>query len=168
MTCLSRSWRRVARQVRALRAFRAWHGACFLLPLSGCIYFGPIPDVAEGNVQPQIKSRSFEVGETIEVGTGGQEVFVIVTDAEDDPVAFVWYYEDGGLIGDATPFYNTGEPLRFTSYSVTSGASAPESLVKGVIEVLRGRGATSVRELEGEPENMTFALPKELRLIQVA
>ena len=51
---------------------------------------------------------------------------------------------------------------------VTSGASAPESLVKGVIERLCEWGATSVRELEGEPENMTFALPKELRLIQVA
>src|SRR5688572_15125142 len=51
---------------------------------------------------------------------------------------------------------------------VTSGASAPESLVKGVIERLRAWGAGSVRELDGEPENMTFALPKELRLIQVA
>ena len=51
---------------------------------------------------------------------------------------------------------------------VTSGASAPESLVRGVIDRLREWGATAVRELEGEPENMTFALPKELRLIQVA
>jgi len=37
-----------------------------------------------------------------------------------------------------------------------------------VIERLRAWGAASVRELDGEPENMTFALPKELRLIQVA
>ncbi len=51
---------------------------------------------------------------------------------------------------------------------VTSGASAPESLVRGVLARLREWGATDVRELEGEPENMTFALPKELRLIQVA
>ncbi|HVF35192.1 MAG TPA: 4-hydroxy-3-methylbut-2-enyl diphosphate reductase [Candidatus Saccharimonadia bacterium] len=51
---------------------------------------------------------------------------------------------------------------------VTSGASAPESLVRGVLDRLREWGATSVRELDGEPENMTFALPKELRLIQVA
>ena len=51
---------------------------------------------------------------------------------------------------------------------VTSGASAPESLVRGVIDRLREWGATGVRELEGEPEDMTFALPKELRLIQVA
>jgi 4-hydroxy-3-methylbut-2-enyl diphosphate reductase len=50
---------------------------------------------------------------------------------------------------------------------VTSGASAPESLVRGVVERLREWGAASVAEIDGEPENMVFALPKELRLIQV-
>ncbi len=48
---------------------------------------------------------------------------------------------------------------------VTAGASAPESLVQGVIEQLRQWGATDVRELKGDPENMTFALPKELRAV---
>lgn len=47
---------------------------------------------------------------------------------------------------------------------VTAGASAPESLVRGVIERLREWGADGVRELDGEPENVTFALPKLLRL----
>jgi 4-hydroxy-3-methylbut-2-en-1-yl diphosphate reductase len=50
---------------------------------------------------------------------------------------------------------------------VTAGASAPESLVQGVIDRLKEAGATSLREIEGEPENMVFALPKELRLILV-
>ncbi len=50
---------------------------------------------------------------------------------------------------------------------VTAGASAPESLVQGVVERLRQEGATAVRELDGEPENVVFALPKELRLILV-
>ena len=50
---------------------------------------------------------------------------------------------------------------------VTAGASAPESLVQGVVTRLREAGATSVRELDGEPEDMVFALPKELRLILV-
>ncbi|HET7842586.1 MAG TPA: 4-hydroxy-3-methylbut-2-enyl diphosphate reductase [Xanthomonadales bacterium] len=50
---------------------------------------------------------------------------------------------------------------------VTAGASAPESLVQGVIDRLKSAGASSVREIEGEPENMVFALPKELRLILV-
>ncbi len=48
---------------------------------------------------------------------------------------------------------------------VTAGASAPEELVQGVIERLRAWGAEHVSELEGEPESMTFALPKELRAI---
>lgn len=47
---------------------------------------------------------------------------------------------------------------------VTAGASAPESLVKQVVEQLRGWGADTVNELAGQPENVTFALPKELRI----
>lgn len=47
---------------------------------------------------------------------------------------------------------------------VTAGASAPEVLVRGVIDRLRALGAEGVRELEGDPENMVFALPRELRL----
>ncbi|WP_240126614.1 4-hydroxy-3-methylbut-2-enyl diphosphate reductase [Thermomonas alba] len=46
---------------------------------------------------------------------------------------------------------------------VTAGASAPEVLVRGVLERLRALGASAVSELHGEPENMVFALPKELR-----
>jgi 4-hydroxy-3-methylbut-2-enyl diphosphate reductase len=47
---------------------------------------------------------------------------------------------------------------------VTAGASAPEVLVRGVIERLHELGAKAVRELDGKPEDMVFALPKELRL----
>jgi 4-hydroxy-3-methylbut-2-enyl diphosphate reductase len=47
---------------------------------------------------------------------------------------------------------------------VSAGASAPEVLVRGVIDRLRALGAASVRELDGKPEDMVFALPKELRL----
>ena len=47
---------------------------------------------------------------------------------------------------------------------VTAGASAPDVLVRGVIERLRELGAQHVGELDGEPEDMVFALPKELRL----
>ncbi|MDQ3206470.1 MAG: 4-hydroxy-3-methylbut-2-enyl diphosphate reductase [Pseudomonadota bacterium] len=51
-----------------------------------------------------------------------------------------------------------------TRIGVTAGASAPEVLVRGVIDRLRAMGAGTVTELAGEPENMVFALPKELRL----
>lgn len=47
---------------------------------------------------------------------------------------------------------------------VTAGASAPEVLVQGVISHLQQLGGGDVTELDGEPENMVFALPKELRI----
>ena len=47
---------------------------------------------------------------------------------------------------------------------VTAGASAPQVLVDGVLARLRELGADGIGELEGEPESMVFALPKELRL----
>ena len=47
---------------------------------------------------------------------------------------------------------------------VTAGASAPEILVQGVIAHLQALGGGTVTELDGEPENMVFALPKELRV----
>jgi len=54
-----------------------------------------------------------------------------------------------------------------TRIGVTAGASAPESLVQGVVARLREWGADDVQELDGEPENITFALPKELRVVVV-
>jgi 4-hydroxy-3-methylbut-2-enyl diphosphate reductase len=47
---------------------------------------------------------------------------------------------------------------------LTAGASAPEKLVRDVIARLQSWGAGAVHELDGEAENITFALPKELRL----
>ena len=47
---------------------------------------------------------------------------------------------------------------------ITAGASAPEVLVRGVIERLKEWGATGMDELDGRPENVTFSMPKELRL----
>jgi len=47
---------------------------------------------------------------------------------------------------------------------VTAGASAPESLVTGVIERLRQQESASVVNLEGVAESMVFALPRQLRI----
>jgi 4-hydroxy-3-methylbut-2-enyl diphosphate reductase len=47
---------------------------------------------------------------------------------------------------------------------LTAGASAPESLVRGVIARLREEGDGEVTEVDGIPEHMEFALPKALRL----
>ncbi|MDZ7889442.1 MAG: 4-hydroxy-3-methylbut-2-enyl diphosphate reductase [Pseudomonas sp.] len=50
---------------------------------------------------------------------------------------------------------------------MTAGASAPEVLVRGVIEQLREWGASDADELLGREENVTFSMPRELRVKQV-
>lgn len=51
---------------------------------------------------------------------------------------------------------------------VTAGASAPEVLVQGVVKRLQDLGARVVNEVQGRPENIEFAVPKELRVKQVS
>ena len=46
---------------------------------------------------------------------------------------------------------------------VTAGASAPEILVHEVLEKLRSFGISKVREMEAEPEGVTFPLPSSLK-----
>ena len=50
------------------------------------------------------------------------------------------------------------------SIGITAGASAPEVLVRGVIRQLHAWGATGADELAGREENITFSMPKELRV----
>jgi 4-hydroxy-3-methylbut-2-enyl diphosphate reductase len=45
---------------------------------------------------------------------------------------------------------------------VTAGASAPELLVREVVERLRALGAESVAELSGVVERVVFPMPKAL------
>ncbi len=49
---------------------------------------------------------------------------------------------------------------------VTAGASAPEVLVKQVIERLAALGAGNVLQLEGGLENVVFSLPRELQKME--
>ena len=48
---------------------------------------------------------------------------------------------------------------------LTAGASAPEKLVRDVIARLQSWGGGELRELDGEAETITFALPKQLRVV---
>lgn len=48
------------------------------------------------------------------------------------------------------------------SIGVTAGASAPEVLVKDVVEALEKMGAKSPTEIVGQEENIRFSMPKEL------
>jgi 4-hydroxy-3-methylbut-2-en-1-yl diphosphate reductase len=45
---------------------------------------------------------------------------------------------------------------------VTAGASAPDILVRQVIDRLRALGATSIRSIDGVVENVRFPLPRGL------
>lgn len=47
---------------------------------------------------------------------------------------------------------------------VTAGASAPELLVKGVIDRLCDWGAEAPQEMQGCDENVVFSMPRELRV----
>ncbi|MGV8834644.1 4-hydroxy-3-methylbut-2-enyl diphosphate reductase [Cellvibrio sp.] len=51
-----------------------------------------------------------------------------------------------------------------TSIGITAGASAPEVLVKQVIDKLKACGAQAPIEMDGTPENISFSLPKALRI----
>ena len=68
------------------------------------------------------------------------------------------YLLDG--VADIDPAWLRGK----TRIGVTAGASAPEVLVREVLEGLRELGASIPVELEGRPENVTFSLPRELRI----
>ncbi|MBV9207368.1 MAG: 4-hydroxy-3-methylbut-2-enyl diphosphate reductase [Actinobacteria bacterium] len=50
-----------------------------------------------------------------------------------------------------------------TTAGLTSGASVPEELVAAVLAKLAGYGFGAVEEVEAVAEDMTFALPRELR-----
>ena len=51
-----------------------------------------------------------------------------------------------------------------SSIGITAGASAPEVLVKQVIDKLKACGAEAPVEMDGTPENISFSLPKALRV----
>lgn len=48
---------------------------------------------------------------------------------------------------------------------ITAGASAPDVLVRQVIEALCEFGAQMPEEMQGVEENITFSLPRELRIV---
>jgi len=50
-----------------------------------------------------------------------------------------------------------------SAIGVTAGASAPEILVRRVVERLQQLGATAPEEMSGRVETITFSMPRELR-----
>lgn len=54
-----------------------------------------------------------------------------------------------------------------SNIGITAGASAPDILVNGVVERLRELGADEAIEIAGRPENIEFAVPRELQIKMV-
>jgi len=54
-----------------------------------------------------------------------------------------------------------------TAIGVTAGASAPEILVRQVVERLQQLGAAAPEEMNGRLETITFSMPRELRPVPV-
>ena len=55
--------------------------------------------------------------------------------------------------------------LERRSIGVTAGASAPEILVRNIIDRLKELGVEEVREMDGEAELVTFKNPPELEAL---
>lgn len=72
-------------------------------------------------------------------------------------------------IGTTAYLIDTAEDIKenwlenIKSIGVTAGASAPEILVKQVIDTLKTHGGKDVTEFPGREENTVFAVPVELR-----
>lgn len=51
-----------------------------------------------------------------------------------------------------------------TAVGLTAGASAPEVLIRQVVDQLKAWGGVDPTELAGRPENVVFSMPRELRI----
>jgi 4-hydroxy-3-methylbut-2-enyl diphosphate reductase len=63
-------------------------------------------------------------------------------------------------VADIDPLWLRGKQR----VGVTAGASAPEVLVAEVVQGLQAMGASSPLEMDGRAENITFSMPRELRI----
>jgi 4-hydroxy-3-methylbut-2-en-1-yl diphosphate reductase len=73
--------------------------------------------------------------------------------------------EQSGLASYLIEDLDNLDPRWFTKKTrvgITAGTSAPEAMVRKVLERLYAYGVSRVSEMEGEPEKMTFRLPEFL------
>jgi 4-hydroxy-3-methylbut-2-enyl diphosphate reductase len=76
-------------------------------------------------------------------------------------------YGSSAYLIDSVEMIDTSWVGEGDTVGVTAGASAPEHLVEGVVAWLKTQGHHNVESLDGRPENITFSLPKELRIPSV-
>ncbi|MEU7888361.1 4-hydroxy-3-methylbut-2-enyl diphosphate reductase [Microbispora bryophytorum] len=112
---------------------------------------------ATSNRQTAVKQIAAESDLVIVVGsTNSSNSKRLVEVAKDYGAAASYLVDDASFIRDEWL-----EGVR--TVGLTSGASVPEELVRGVLAKLAGHGFTDVEEVESVEESMRFALPHELR-----
>ncbi|MEU8273316.1 4-hydroxy-3-methylbut-2-enyl diphosphate reductase [Microbispora bryophytorum] len=112
---------------------------------------------ATSNRQTAVKQIAAESDLVIVVGsTNSSNSKRLVEVAKDYGAAASYLVDDASFVRDEWL-----EGVR--TVGLTSGASVPEELVRGVLAKLAGHGFTDVEEVESVEESMRFALPHELR-----
>ena len=107
---------------------------------------------ATQNRQNAVKAIAREAEVILVIGAKNSSNSIRLTEVAEDAG------RRGYLINDAREI----DPAWFEGIScvgVTSGASAPEHLVQGVVDTLKGLGASQVEEWELVQEDVTFGLP---------
>ncbi|WP_432866627.1 4-hydroxy-3-methylbut-2-enyl diphosphate reductase [Microbispora rosea] len=112
---------------------------------------------ATSNRQTAVKQIAAESDLVIVVGSGNSSNSKrLVEVAKDYGAAASYLVDDASFVRD--------EWLEgVATVGLTSGASVPEELVRGVLAKLAEHGFTEVEEVESVQESMRFALPHELR-----
>ena len=116
---------------------------------------------ATQNRQDAVKTLASEVDLVLVVGSTNSSNSNRLRELAERCGASAYLIDDASMIN---PQWLAGKQR----IGVTAGASAPELLVQEVIDALQNRGGLSVRDLEGREENITFSLPKALRIPTVA
>jgi 4-hydroxy-3-methylbut-2-en-1-yl diphosphate reductase len=111
---------------------------------------------ATQNRQAAVKVIAAQSDLVIVVGSPNSSNSVRLVEVAGDHGAPAYLVDDAGEVDER---WLAG----VTTVGVTSGASVPEELVTAVLGKLASYGFDAVEEVEAVPEDMTFALPRELR-----
>ena len=116
---------------------------------------------ATQNRQDAVKSLAEEVDLVLVVGSTNSSNSNRLRELAERCGANAYLIDDASMINP--DWLKTSQNV-----GVTAGASAPELLVQEVITTLQAHGGLSVRDLDGREENITFSLPKGLRIPTVS
>lgn len=116
---------------------------------------------ATQNRQDAVKSLAEEVDLVLVVGSTNSSNSNRLRELAERCGANAYLIDDASMINP--DWLKTSQNV-----GVTAGASAPELLVQEVITTLQAHGGLSVRDLDGREENITFSLPKGLRIPAVS